>query len=96
VKTRLWLIYLAGVSIGFERGGINVFQTLASKRRRGGSGVPLSRADLYRLVRSAETISPIGLASSVAVPAGRDRRSFSSGRRPASASNLQKPESSWR
>jgi cyclopropane-fatty-acyl-phospholipid synthase len=48
VKTRMWLIYLAGVSIGFERGRIGIFQTLASKRKRGPSGVPLSRADLYR------------------------------------------------
>jgi len=48
VKTRLWLLYLAGVSIGFERGRVNIFQTLASKRRRGASVVPLSRADLYR------------------------------------------------
>ena len=48
VKTRMWLIYLAGVSIGFDRGRICIFQTLASKRRRGASGVPLSRADLYR------------------------------------------------
>ena len=48
VKTRLWLIYLAGVSIGFDRAKLGIFQTLASKRRRGASGVPLSRADLYR------------------------------------------------
>jgi cyclopropane-fatty-acyl-phospholipid synthase len=48
MKTRMWLIYLAGVSIGFDRGRISIFQTLASKRRRGASGVPLSRADLYR------------------------------------------------
>jgi len=48
VKTRMWLIYLAGVSIGFERARIGIFQTLASKRKRGASGVPLSRADLYR------------------------------------------------
>jgi cyclopropane-fatty-acyl-phospholipid synthase len=48
VKTRLWLVYLAGVSIGFERGRVSIFQTLASKRRRGASGVPLSRADLYQ------------------------------------------------
>jgi cyclopropane-fatty-acyl-phospholipid synthase len=47
VKTRMWLIYLAGVSIGFERARIGIFQTLASKRKRGASGVPLSRADLY-------------------------------------------------
>ena len=48
VKARLWLMYLAGVSIGFERARIGVFQTLASKRKRGASSVPLSRADLYR------------------------------------------------
>ena len=48
VKLRMWLIYLAGVSIGFERARIGIFQTLASKRKRGASGVPLSRADLYR------------------------------------------------
>jgi cyclopropane-fatty-acyl-phospholipid synthase len=48
VKARLWLIYLAGVSIGFDRGRIGIFQTLASKRKRGASGLPLSRADLYR------------------------------------------------
>jgi len=48
IKARLWLVYLAGVSIGFERGRVGIFQTLASKRRRGASGVPLSRVDLYR------------------------------------------------
>jgi cyclopropane-fatty-acyl-phospholipid synthase len=46
-KTRLWLIYLAAVSIGFESGRLGIFQTLASRRKRGPSGVPLSRADLY-------------------------------------------------
>src|SRR5258708_12815796 len=44
----MWLIYLAGVSIAFDRAKLGIFQTLASKRRRGASGVPLSRADLYR------------------------------------------------
>lgn len=47
MKARLWLMYLAGVSIGFDRARVGVFQTLASKRKRGVSGVPLSRADLY-------------------------------------------------
>jgi cyclopropane-fatty-acyl-phospholipid synthase len=47
-KTRLWLMYLAGVSMGFDRARVGVFQTLASKRRRGAANVPLSRADLYR------------------------------------------------
>jgi cyclopropane-fatty-acyl-phospholipid synthase len=45
--TRLWLLYLAGVSLAFERGTIGIFQTLASKRARGPSGLPLTRADLY-------------------------------------------------
>jgi cyclopropane-fatty-acyl-phospholipid synthase len=47
-KTRLWLIYLAGCCIGFERGTLGIFQTLASKRKRGTSGLPPTRADLYR------------------------------------------------
>lgn len=47
-KTRLWLLYLAGVSPGFERGSIGIFQTLASKRSRGLSGLPPTRADWYR------------------------------------------------
>jgi len=48
VKTRTWLLYLAAVSIAFERSTVGIFQTLASKRRRDASGVPLLRADLYR------------------------------------------------
>jgi cyclopropane-fatty-acyl-phospholipid synthase len=45
--TRAWLLYLAGVSLGFERGVIGVNQTLASRRTRGPSGVPPTRAELY-------------------------------------------------
>jgi cyclopropane-fatty-acyl-phospholipid synthase len=45
--TRTWLLYLAGVSLGFARGVIGVNQTLASKRTRGPSGLPSTRADLY-------------------------------------------------
>jgi cyclopropane-fatty-acyl-phospholipid synthase len=48
VKTRLWLAYLFGCSLGFERGAIEIFQTLASKRTRGWSRLPPTRADLYR------------------------------------------------
>jgi cyclopropane-fatty-acyl-phospholipid synthase len=47
VKTRLWIAYLAGCSIAFERSTLCIFQTLVSKRTRGPSGVPLTRADLY-------------------------------------------------
>ncbi|MBR0653097.1 class I SAM-dependent methyltransferase [Roseomonas terrae] len=46
-KTRLWLLYLAGVCLGFERGTIGIFQTVATKRARGASGMPPTRADLY-------------------------------------------------
>jgi cyclopropane-fatty-acyl-phospholipid synthase len=47
-KTRLWLLYLAGCALAFERGSVGIFQTLASKRTRGPSGLPPTRADLYR------------------------------------------------
>ncbi|WP_305984772.1 cyclopropane-fatty-acyl-phospholipid synthase family protein [Roseibium sp. MMSF_3544] len=47
-KYRLWLAYLCGVSLGFERGSIGIFQTVASRRTKGPSGLPPSREDLYR------------------------------------------------
>lgn len=47
VKTRLWLIYLAGCSIAFERNTARIYQTLVSHSRRGPSGLPPTRADLY-------------------------------------------------
>jgi cyclopropane-fatty-acyl-phospholipid synthase len=48
VKTRLWIAYLAACSIGFARNSVGIFQTLASKRVRGPSGLPPSREQLYR------------------------------------------------
>ncbi len=47
-RARLWMLYLAGVSLAFERGSMQINQTLASKRQRGVSAVPPTRADLYR------------------------------------------------
>lgn len=47
-KTRLWLAYFAMTTLGFWRGPILVYQTLASKRRSGPSGLPWTRKDLYR------------------------------------------------
>lgn len=47
-KARLWMLYLAGVSIAFGRGTMQINQTLASKRKRGVSAVPQTRDDLYR------------------------------------------------
>ncbi|WP_439550974.1 class I SAM-dependent methyltransferase [Falsiroseomonas sp.] len=47
-KTDLWLLYLAGCALAFERGTVGVFQTLATRRARGPAGLPATRADLYR------------------------------------------------
>ena len=47
VRTRLWLAYLAGCALGFE-GSMGIFQTLAVKRQRGFTGLPPTRAELYR------------------------------------------------
>lgn len=47
-KTRMWLLYLAGCSLAFQRGGAYINQTLVSKRDRNPSGLPFTRADLYR------------------------------------------------
>lgn len=46
-KTRLWLLYLAGCSLAFERSAVGIFQTLASKKDKGPSGLPPTRASLY-------------------------------------------------
>ncbi|TPI55526.1 MULTISPECIES: cyclopropane-fatty-acyl-phospholipid synthase family protein [unclassified Mesorhizobium] len=47
-KARLWLLYLTGCSIAFDRASAQIFQTVATKRTRGPSGLPPTRADLYR------------------------------------------------
>ncbi len=48
VKTRLWTLWLAASSLGFTHGTLGIFQTLASKRVRGLTDLPPTRADLYR------------------------------------------------
>lgn len=47
-KVRLWILYLAGCALAFERGTVQINQTLASKRKRGISAVPQTRADVYK------------------------------------------------
>ncbi|TPM38874.1 class I SAM-dependent methyltransferase [Mesorhizobium sp. B2-2-3] len=47
-KARLWLLYLTGCSIAFDHASAQIFQTVATKRTRGPSGLPPTRADLYR------------------------------------------------
>ena len=44
-RTRLWLLYLSLCARSFERSAIGVFQTVASKRRAGPSGLPLARGE---------------------------------------------------
>jgi cyclopropane-fatty-acyl-phospholipid synthase len=46
-KTKIWLMYLAGCALAFERGAVSIFQTVATKRARGASGLPPTRSDLY-------------------------------------------------
>jgi cyclopropane-fatty-acyl-phospholipid synthase len=47
-KARLWLLYLTGCSISFDRSALQVFQTVATRRTRGQSPLPPTRADLYQ------------------------------------------------
>jgi cyclopropane-fatty-acyl-phospholipid synthase len=45
----MWLLYLGGCSVAFERNGVRLYQTLASHANRGPTpAVPPTRADLYR------------------------------------------------
>lgn len=46
-RTKIWLLYLAGCALAFERGTVGIFQTVATKRARGASGLPPTRGDLY-------------------------------------------------
>ena len=46
-RTRVWLLYFALFAKAFERNTVSVFQTLASRRRTGPSGLPLAR-DSFR------------------------------------------------
>jgi cyclopropane-fatty-acyl-phospholipid synthase len=47
-KYRIWVAYLAGVSLAFSRGTLRIFQTLASKSPKRPPPLPPTRADLYQ------------------------------------------------
>lgn len=47
-KYRIWVAYLAGVSLAFSRGTLRIYQTLASRAPKRTPVVPPTRADLYR------------------------------------------------
>ncbi len=52
-RYRMWIAYLAGVSLGFSSGTILIYQTVGTKRSKakGSSGMPPTRADLYSAPR---------------------------------------------
>ncbi|GHB32093.1 cyclopropane-fatty-acyl-phospholipid synthase [Pseudovibrio japonicus] len=45
---RTWVLYLAGVTITFERGGALIYQTITTRKTRTLSGMPLTREYLYK------------------------------------------------
>ncbi|WP_310619056.1 class I SAM-dependent methyltransferase [Flexibacterium corallicola] len=45
---RMWELYLCGVSLAFERGAAQIFQTVATRKTKGTSALPLTRDELYR------------------------------------------------
>jgi cyclopropane-fatty-acyl-phospholipid synthase len=47
-KYRIWVAYLAGVSLAFSRGTLRIFQTLVSKSAKRPPPLPPTRVDLYR------------------------------------------------
>lgn len=46
-KYRIWVAYLAGVSLAFSRGTLRLYQTLASKTAKRPPQLPPTRSDLY-------------------------------------------------
>lgn len=48
-KYNMWVLYLAGVSLGFTAGSMHICQVVAVKKeKKGGSGLPPTREYLYR------------------------------------------------
>jgi cyclopropane-fatty-acyl-phospholipid synthase len=46
-RYRMWVAYLAGVTVGFEYGPLHVFQTIATRQGEACSPLPPTRKDLY-------------------------------------------------
>jgi len=46
---RIWRLYMAGAAHSFRSGRLNLYQTLLAKPLHGGSGLPLTREDWYRV-----------------------------------------------
>ena len=46
-KARLWFLYMAGCALAFERGAVQINQTVATRRKRNKNVMPQTRDDLY-------------------------------------------------
>ena len=46
-KGRLWFLYMAGCALAFERGAVQINQTVATRRKRNKNVMPQTRDDLY-------------------------------------------------
>ena len=46
-RFRMWSAYLAGVSLAFANGSLQIYQVVATRGRRGASGMPGTRRHLY-------------------------------------------------
>ena len=46
-RYRLWIAYLAGVAFSFADGALGIHQVVATRKRKGASGMPPTRGDLY-------------------------------------------------
>lgn len=46
-RARLWYLYMALCAIAFERGTVQINQTVATRRQRGVNAIPQTRDDLY-------------------------------------------------
>ena len=57
-RYRMWVAYLAGVTVGFEYGPLHVFQTVATKQGEALSPLPPTREDLYREVAPSSGNQP--------------------------------------
>lgn len=45
---RIWVVYLAGVSLTFLKGSMRLYQTLATQNPKGMPATPQTREDLYQ------------------------------------------------
>ncbi len=44
---RIWRLFMSGSAYGFDKGKLNLYQSLLVKNRNGASHLPLTRADWY-------------------------------------------------